>query len=782
MSLLTRKKAGAFAVALAMAGVLLSPTQALAAPVFVPGPGGVEAKEVLDTEIRLETGHIDAFTPVLNEDDSLRLVVKEDATGSNVLRTAESVEMFVKPSAQMTVPENFLPGMPANIYHLLLTQDHNLIWPGWETQLIQGAYPAANTDIVVSEVDGPGQVFLWSQGNFGVTKSLMKDGTSYTLPNTISQPYPAHTHAAWAFTAPGTYKLTVRADVTATGDTSASTQTATYTFVVAERTQLTPAAPLQDGNTVTIPADQQWISYTDGEGTALPAGEHTLTADMTVNATPAFGFDIAEDATQSWTFEYEEPVVQTLAITGLRHHYHQGAAIVLNAVADPAVEGASTEWFLQRVDQSEPVLVAAQNTAEFRIAAEQALNGATVSARLLAADGETEIAIAPAVTIDVDDHGAAPFNVVTVAGAAHHYHTGDTAELTASVAPVSALERWEWQVQAAGDDEWVAVEGENTADYTFEVTEELNGALVRAALTYNDGTIYVVSEAVEIEIDDHHHGEEPVETELSIAGLRHHYHTGDVATLTAVQDPETSEAHYHWFIKRAGDEDYAVISGALSSELAYTVQEGDNGAQIIVKLYDHDHAVIAESAPAVIEIDDHHHAENPKPGTAPATPADTVLDGVPAGGIVLSQSTVKPGASVTVQVGEGSEHADEWVAAWMFSTPTLLGGDWKLVAQNGTIVVQIPADATAGAHRIAVFDAAGALVGWQTMQVEAAATGGGTGTGTGTGTGSGATGSGALATTGSELPLVAVGSAALLIVAASAALLVMRRRGAAIED
>jgi surface-anchored protein len=530
MKLLTRTRTTAVAVAgvAALVGGLVVPTTAHAA----------EPLAVLDDPVLLATGHIDAFNPVLDEDGSLRLALKEDVTGSHVLHTPESVDLVVKNAALRTVPENFLPGMPSEIYHLPLTQDHNLIWPGWDTQSITSAFPGADTDIVVSEVEGPGKVFLWSQGNFGAPKSLMKDGTGYELPNTISQPYPAHTHANWAFTAPGTYELTVRADATGTNGATGQSQTATYSFVV-------------------------------------------------------------------------DPEV---SITGVKAHYHQNTPIVLNAAVDPSVEGGSYEWYVQRKDQSEPVKVEGQNGTQLAITAEQALDEAEVTARLLA-DGLGEnkplVAESAPVTIDIDDHGAAPIQQVTVSGAADHYHTGDTAELTASVAPASVLSRYDWFLQRQGEDHWTEIEGEHGAGYSFEVTEDLAHAKVKAVLSYDDGTAYVESEPIEIHIDDHGHG--PVETALSISGLAASYQPGDTAKLQANQDPQTDEDHYHWFIKKSDAADFSVISGALSDVLEYQVAEADNGAQVIARLYDHDHEVVAESAPVQLTVKAADKPTDPKP-------------------------------------------------------------------------------------------------------------------------------------------------------------------------
>jgi surface-anchored protein len=96
----------------------------------------------------------------------------------------------------------------------------------------------------------------------------------------------------------------------------------------------------------------------------------------------------------------------------------------------------------------------------------------------------------------------------------------------------------------------------------------------------------------------------PVETSLSIHGVADSYRTGEIVTLRAVQDPPTAEDHYHWFVKPAGAADFTVVNGALAAEHSFTADAAQDGAQYLVRLYDHDHAVIAESAPVTIEVDD----------------------------------------------------------------------------------------------------------------------------------------------------------------------------------
>lgn len=248
-------------------------TAALQAQDPLPGQSDQPAPASRE-KLVLDHGHIDAFTPVLEDGGGLRLAVKEDVTGLNVIREPESLLLHVKPKAMITMPAGVIEGLEGEAYHLPLVQDSDLIWPGWETQLITEQFPNANTGIVVSEVEGPGDVFLWSQDTFGALKSLLIDG-GYQLPATISQPYPAHTHAAWAFTEAGTYTLTVRADVTAENGAQASTQTARYTFVVGELADHTVAT----------------TTSLDADSTAVEPGEPvTLTATVSPGAGGAVQF------------------------------------------------------------------------------------------------------------------------------------------------------------------------------------------------------------------------------------------------------------------------------------------------------------------------------------------------------------------------------------------------------------------------------------------------------------------------------------------------------------
>ena len=185
-------------------------------PVVTPGP-------VAEPSVWLDHGHVDAFlvTPTAS---GLALQLREDVTGSHVVREPSTVGLHVKESALVDLPAG-IPGAPKG-YLLPLTQQQDLLWPGWDTSA-SAAAGYGRVDIQVEKVAGPGQVHVFSLDTFGGLKSLL-DGGGNQLPGTIVVPQPAHVHANWVFTKPGRYEFTVRANATKDGK---QVQSAPQTYV-----------------------------------------------------------------------------------------------------------------------------------------------------------------------------------------------------------------------------------------------------------------------------------------------------------------------------------------------------------------------------------------------------------------------------------------------------------------------------------------------------------------------------------------------------------------------
>ncbi|MDT0269027.1 choice-of-anchor M domain-containing protein [Streptomyces sp. DSM 44915] len=209
----------------------------------------------------LDHGHIDAFN-VTVEGGELVLDLSEDVTGSHVRHAPEDVLLRVREAAWIdAIPEQY-PGSPAG-YVLPLTQNPELIWPGWDTNGTAGS-GYTDVEIDITAVDGPGDVFLYTLSGFGTVTPLLTDG-GYQLPGTLREESPAHTHAQWTFSDPGSYTLDVQATATnpATGDTLTS-DPATYTIEVGDPEE---PAPEPTGLTVEGLADH----YHTGDQVELTA-------------------------------------------------------------------------------------------------------------------------------------------------------------------------------------------------------------------------------------------------------------------------------------------------------------------------------------------------------------------------------------------------------------------------------------------------------------------------------------------------------------------------------
>lgn len=170
-------------------------------------------------------------------------------------------------------------------------------------------------------------------------------------------------------------------------------------------------------------------------------------------------------------------------------------------------------------------------------------------------------------------------------------------------------------------------------------------------------------------------------TTLTIEGLEAHYHTDDEATLTAVQDPDTGEDHWHWFVRKAGEGDFEVASGELTDTYTFTVSADMDGTEVQAKLYDDDHGVIAESNVVTVAIDDHDddhghgddehddhgdehghddHDHADEGGVAGSTQGQAPAGGVPAGfGGAAADSPALPGLA--------------WAVLALFGVALLLG-------------------------------------------------------------------------------------------------------------
>ena len=225
------------------------------------GTGGVTTCDVMrtppdGTTATLNRGHADIFDLTSDAAGALTLRIKEDATGSGVLREPEQTLLAIPASTLAQIPDavSQTTGAPAAAYLLGQSGDNQatVLWPGWDTLgIAAGGYDAARFHITYS---GPadGRIYAFTSSFTEGTKAVTNDGSFDLAPggDDIDQPYAAHKHVNWLFTRAGRYTLTVQASAWTPGNTgtaNAVAPTRTYTIDVADEAACLAEAGLTPG-------------------------------------------------------------------------------------------------------------------------------------------------------------------------------------------------------------------------------------------------------------------------------------------------------------------------------------------------------------------------------------------------------------------------------------------------------------------------------------------------------------------------------------------------------
>lgn len=195
------------------------------------------------TTATLDRGHADIFDLTSDASGTLTLRIKEDATGSGVMREPEQTLLAVNKSTLTQIPASVsqATGAPTAAYLLGQSGDNQatVLWPGWDTLgVTAGGYDAARFHISYTGPDN-GRIYAFTSSFTEGTKAVTNDGSFDLAPegDDIDQPYAAHKHVNWLFTRAGRYTLTVQASAWTPGNTGAANAVAparTYTIDVAD--------------------------------------------------------------------------------------------------------------------------------------------------------------------------------------------------------------------------------------------------------------------------------------------------------------------------------------------------------------------------------------------------------------------------------------------------------------------------------------------------------------------------------------------------------------------
>ena len=191
------------------------------------------------TTATLDRGHADIFDLTSDASGTLTLRIKEDATGSGVMREPEQTLLAVNKSTLTQIPADVsqATGAPAAAYLLGQSGDNQatVLWPGWDTLgVAAGGYNAARFHISYTGPEN-GRIYAFTSSLTEGTKAVTNDGSFDLAPegDDIDQPYAAHKHVNWLFTRAGRYTLTVQASAWTPGATgAASAQSAAHTYTI----------------------------------------------------------------------------------------------------------------------------------------------------------------------------------------------------------------------------------------------------------------------------------------------------------------------------------------------------------------------------------------------------------------------------------------------------------------------------------------------------------------------------------------------------------------------
>ena len=191
------------------------------------------------TTATLDRGHADIFDLTSDASGALTLRIKEDATGSGVMREPEQTLLAVNKSTLTQIPASVrqATGAPAAAYLLGQSGDNQatVLWPGWDTLgVAAGGYDAARFHISYT---GPadGRIYAFTSSFTEGMKAVTNDGSFDLAPggDDIDQPYAAHKHVNWLFTRAGRYTLTVQASAWTPGNTgAANAESAVHTYTI----------------------------------------------------------------------------------------------------------------------------------------------------------------------------------------------------------------------------------------------------------------------------------------------------------------------------------------------------------------------------------------------------------------------------------------------------------------------------------------------------------------------------------------------------------------------
>ncbi len=247
-------------------------TPLLPTPEEGPSPDGIiTSKDTLE----IDHGHLDLLTAIV-KDRALYLVVKDDSTGTPVLRDPADVTLRVRSNALTSLGKQIAPGLPEQGYLLDAggLNQQEILFPGWDTNGVRPDYGEVDFEIVSMSAPEGAKAYMFNTKTFGGAEPAFTNGELEITPGAIiHQSRPAHVHTNWLFSAPGEYTMTVRATASpllAIGSGPLKSRIATYTWKVDEA-EAPPVPPTTSPAPAPSPAPAQDTAEQPSSSSPAPA-------------------------------------------------------------------------------------------------------------------------------------------------------------------------------------------------------------------------------------------------------------------------------------------------------------------------------------------------------------------------------------------------------------------------------------------------------------------------------------------------------------------------------
>lgn len=179
-------------------------------------------------------GHIDFGPKVV--DNKLGFYVNEDdqhnVPEDVALRIHDARRVTVADSLAKTLSFTGMVKTGSTIYHLPLQQDHDAVWPGWDTIKVGQDYRDAAIEVRPKSAPTDGKWWAGHTASLNTPARTLADSNgTHTIKGVEDGPF--HVHAHWIFTEPGRYEMDMR---TVNNDGDKLTDWHTVTFLVGDST------------------------------------------------------------------------------------------------------------------------------------------------------------------------------------------------------------------------------------------------------------------------------------------------------------------------------------------------------------------------------------------------------------------------------------------------------------------------------------------------------------------------------------------------------------------